>query len=82
MLTIYTTGPECYKCNLTKGRFEKAGVAFTEVLLSDAPDAAAGFRDQGHTSAPVVTDELTNTMWSDFRPDRIRAALVARGVNP
>lgn len=82
MITIYTTGPDCYKCKLTKDRFEKAGVEHTEVLLSDFPSTAEMFRNKGHASAPVVVDELTGDEWSDFRPDRIRAALVARGINP
>ncbi|AXQ53082.1 NrdH-like glutaredoxin [Mycobacterium phage Rando14] len=82
MITIYTTGPECHKCNLTKSRFEKAGVSYAEVRLDEVDESVtAGFVAAGHTSAPVVVDELTET-WSDFRPDKIRAAIVARGVNP
>ncbi|AHZ95622.1 NrdH-like glutaredoxin [Mycobacterium phage OkiRoe] len=82
MITIYTTGPECHKCSLTKSRFVKAGVAHTEVRLDEVDEnVTAAFIAAGHTSAPVVVDDLTET-WSDFRPDKIRAALVARGINP
>ncbi|AJK27387.1 NrdH [Mycobacterium phage Kratio] len=82
MITIYTTGPECYKCKLTKDRFEKAGVAVNEIQLDQVDKSVtAQFMAAGHTSAPVVVDELTET-WSDMRPDKIRAALVARGINP
>ncbi|ADL71155.1 NrdH-like glutaredoxin [Mycobacterium phage Angelica] len=79
MLTIYTTGPECYKCNLTKDRFDRAGVAYTEVRLDQADEAVtAKFVAAGHAHAPVVVDELTNVMWSDFRHDMIKAAIKAR----
>lgn len=83
MLTIYTTGPDCHKCKLTKDRFEKAGVPFTEVRLDEvAENVTATLIASGHSVAPVVVDELTGDTWSDFRPDRIRAAIVTRGVNP
>ncbi|AIM50397.1 NrdH-like glutaredoxin [Mycobacterium phage Omnicron] len=82
MLTIYTTGPDCHKCKLTKDRFDKAGVAVTEVQLDQVDEnVTAAFIAAGHTSAPVVVDDLTET-WSDFRPDKIRAAIAARGINP
>ncbi|ALF01434.1 NrdH-like glutaredoxin [Mycobacterium phage LilPharaoh] len=78
MITIYTTGPECRKCWLTKQRLEKAGVECADVLLEDVPDKAAEFRAAGHLMAPVVVDELTGAMWSDFRVDEIKAAIKAR----
>ncbi|AOZ61398.1 NrdH-like glutaredoxin [Mycobacterium phage DrHayes] len=79
MLTIYTTGPECYKCKLTKDAFDKAGVAYAEVRLDQADESvAAKFIAAGHAHAPVVVDEHTNTMWSDFRRDMITAAIKAR----
>ncbi|AOT25083.1 hypothetical protein PBI_TREYKAY_68 [Mycobacterium phage TreyKay] len=79
MLTIYTTGPECYKCKLTKDAFDKAGVDYTEVNLAEVDEAVtAKFVAAGHAHAPVVVDELTNAMWSDFRRDLIKAAIKAR----
>ncbi|AIW03054.1 NrdH-like glutaredoxin [Mycobacterium phage Stinson] len=79
MLTIYTTGPECYKCKLTKDAFDKAGVAYTEVRLDQADESvAAKFIAAGHAHAPVVVDALTDVMWSDFRRDMIKAAIKAR----
>ncbi|QFP94852.1 NrdH-like glutaredoxin [Mycobacterium phage Marshawn] len=78
MITVYTTGPQCHKCNLTKRALTKGGVEFTEVRLDQDEAAAARFRDLGHTTAPVVVDTLTDATWSDFRGDRIRAAIEAR----
>ncbi len=78
MLTIYTTGPQCHKCNLTKRAFAAKGVEFTEVRLDREPETAAAFREAGHMIAPVVHDKLTGDTWSDFRRDRINAAIEAR----
>ncbi|APD18229.1 NrdH-like glutaredoxin [Mycobacterium phage Hammy] len=79
MLTVYTTGPQCHKCNLTKRQFDKAGVEYVEVRLDEAPeDVAAAFIAAGHSVAPVVVDKLTNATWSDFRGDLIKAAIEAR----
>ncbi|ASM62568.1 NrdH-like glutaredoxin [Mycobacterium phage AlleyCat] len=82
MITIYTTGPKCYKCNLTKGALDKVGVPYFEVRLDENPELAAEFRAAGKGMAPIVEDALTGDEWFDFRPDRIRAAIVARGINP
>ncbi|ASR85077.1 NrdH-like glutaredoxin [Mycobacterium phage PhelpsODU] len=79
MLTVYTTGPQCSKCSLTKRAFDKAGVEYAEVRLDESPETAAAFRDAGHTVAPVVHDGLTGETWSDFRRDLIKAAIKARG---
>lgn len=69
-VTVFTTGPACHKCNLTKSALAKAGVAYTEVLLADDPVAHAAFQAKGYLTAPVVvTDEEE---WFDFRIDKIR----------
>ncbi|AHY26892.1 NrdH-like glutaredoxin [Mycobacterium phage ZoeJ] len=80
MITIYTTGPECHKCNLTKRAFDKAGVEYTEVRIDQDPERAERLKTLGHTTAPVVRDTLTNTTWSDFRGDLIKAAIKARAA--
>lgn len=72
-VTIYTTGPACYKCNLTKDRFRKAGIAFEEILLADDPEAHARFKDEGRLVAPIVVTD-TDT-WNDFRIDKIRETI-------
>ncbi|ARQ95508.1 glutaredoxin [Mycobacterium phage Shandong1] len=78
MLTVYTTGPQCMKCNLTKRAFDAKGVIYREVRLDREPETAAAFREHGHMVAPVVHDELTGETWSDFRRDMIKAAIEAR----
>ncbi|QNJ58286.1 NrdH-like glutaredoxin [Mycobacterium phage Ellie] len=79
MITVYTTGPTCHKCTLTKRALTKGGVEFDEVRLDQADESvAAAFIAAGHTVAPVVVDKLTDTMWSDFRGDMIKASIEAR----
>ncbi|AKF15246.1 hypothetical protein SEA_SHEDLOCKHOLMES_69 [Mycobacterium phage ShedlockHolmes] len=79
MITIYTTGPACMKCNLTKRAFDDKGVTYTEVRLDESPEAlTAEFVAAGHQVAPIVHDSLTGDLWSDFRRDRIKAAIEAR----
>lgn len=77
-VTIYTTGPACNKCNLTKKALTKAGVLFTEILLSDDPDAKARFDAKGYTMAPIVVTD--DDEWSDFRIDKINGLIKAHAA--
>ena len=79
-LTIFTTGPDCHKCILTKAMFNRAGVFYTDVRLDDPVNAgvAADFIAAGHGVAPVVVDRIVNETWSDFRRDKIKASIKAR----
>lgn len=69
-VTVYTTGPACHKCNLTKSALRKGGVEFTEVSLADDAEAADRFREKGYLVAPVVVTDADE--WFDFRIDKIR----------
>lgn len=77
-ITVYTTGPTCVKCNLTKDALTKAGVEFVEVRLDQEPEIAAQLRKEGHAQAPFVRDTLTGDQWSDFRRDRLASSVNAR----
>lgn len=72
-VSVYTTGPECMRCVLTKRVLEGRGVRFVEVDIR-SNDAAREYvvDDLGYTEAPVVvvTDE---DHWSGFRPDKLHA---------
>ncbi len=83
-ITVYTTGPSCAKCSLTKKALDAAGITYEEVRLDLDPAAAAAIKAEvlgaadGRLVAPVVRDGLTGDLWSDFRRDRIAAAVDAR----
>lgn len=72
-VSVYTTGPECIRCVLTKRVLAEKGVRFLEVDIRNN-DAAREYvvDDLGYTEAPVVvvTDE---DHWSGFRPDKLNA---------
>ena len=70
-ITVYTTGPSCGRCTLTKNVLTSKGIEFDEVNIRDNEDARTYVVEElGYTEAPVVvvTDE---DHWSGFRPDHI-----------
>lgn len=70
-ITVYTTGPACARCTLTKNVLTTKGIDFVEVNIRENEDARSYVVDElGYTEAPVVvvTDE---DHWSGFRPDHI-----------
>lgn len=75
-VTVYTTGPSCQACRMTKKRLTDRGIAFTEVLFDDEPEStleAATYL--GFTTAPVVcvSTSVGEVSWDGYRPDRIDA---------
>lgn len=73
-VTVYTTGPSCMRCTMTKTALAKKGVDFVEVDIREN-DAARQYvtEDLGYTSAPVVVveDGTGEDHWCEFRPDQI-----------
>ncbi|MGC5225312.1 glutaredoxin domain-containing protein [Micromonospora sp. DT81.3] len=70
-IKVYTTGPSCARCTLTKKVLTSKGIEFVEVNIRDNEDARSYVvEDLGYSEAPVVvvTDE---DHWSGFRPDQI-----------
>jgi glutaredoxin-like protein NrdH len=67
-ITVYTT-PACVQCAATKRQFEKRGIIFDAIDLTQHPDLAEQFKQQGLTSAPIVV--AGDRTWSGFRLDRI-----------
>ena len=74
-VTLYTTGPACVQCRLTRRRLDEAGIRYSEIDLSMEVNAAARdyvTEDLGYSQAPiVVVDDEPEHHWSGFRPDRI-----------
>jgi glutaredoxin-like protein NrdH len=77
-IVVYTTGPACIRCTMTKKVLTQKGVPFTEVDIREN-SAARDYvvEDLGYTEAPVVvvTDE---DHWSGFRPDQIDRLITNR----
>lgn len=77
-ITVYTTGPTCVQCTMTKRALDAAGVPFEEVNVREHAAAMAYISDElGYAQAPVVVvDEHDH--WAGFQPDQI-ARIAARG---
>lgn len=74
-ITVYTTGPTCHKCTLTKRVLTKAGLPFTEVDAREAEE----LKSRAFKTAPVVHvvhDDGSEEWWDDFRDDRLKALAV------
>lgn len=69
-VTVYTT-PNCPQCMTTKRFMDKKGIRYEEVALQDNPEKLNEFRDQGYTSAPIVTTDIK--IWSGFRFEKIES---------
>ncbi len=69
-VTVYTT-PNCVQCNMTKRQFDKLGVEYSVVDLSENPLKAEEFKQKGYLAAPIVTTD-TKT-WAGFKPAKINS---------
>lgn len=75
-VTVFSTGPGCHKCLVTKTHLRKRGIEFEEVRMDQNPDWIDKMKALGHETAPVVLvgDE---DVWSDYSGESIDA--LARG---
>lgn len=75
-VTVYTTGPGCQSCKLTKMHLNRRGIPYTEVRIDTDDTAAAKINQLGFTgtSAPVVTVGEDQS-WNGYRPDKIDGLL-------
>ena len=71
-VTVYST-PNCMQCKQTKTMFDRAGVVYDSIDLTQHPELADQFREAGHTQAPIVI--AGETTWSGFRHSRITALI-------
>ncbi len=80
-VTVYSTGPSCMQCTMTKHALDAKGVAYFEVNLRENAAAMAYVQDElGYSSAPVVVveDGTGDDHWTGFRPDQVdRVATLA-----
>lgn len=68
-ITIYTT-PNCMGCAATKRQFDKMGIDYLVIDLSERPDLVENFKAQGLAQAPIV--QTSTDTWSGMRPDKIK----------
>lgn len=67
-VTVYST-PNCMQCKMTYREFDKRGIPYSVVDLSEDAEAMERMRSLGHRHAPIV--EVGEDVWTGFRPDLI-----------
>jgi glutaredoxin-like protein NrdH len=68
-ITVYAK-PHCPQCDATKRQFNKLGVEYNVVDLSQNEEALDKFIAMGYQQAPIVV--AGEDTWSGFRPDMIK----------
>jgi glutaredoxin-like protein NrdH len=64
-VTVFTTGPGCHLCLVTKKHLTGRGVEFEEVRIDQNPGLADRLRMMGYATAPVVlVDE--DDVWQGY----------------
>ena len=71
-ITVFTTGPACHLCRVTKMHLTKRGIVFEEVRMDESPELADMVRSLGFTTAPVVLVG-DDDVWDGYRADAIDA---------
>lgn len=71
-VTVFTTGPGCHLCLVTKTHLKKRGVVFEEVRIDQNPDLADRLRTLGYLTAPVVLVG-EDDVWQGYSGDSIDA---------
>jgi len=71
-VTVFTTGPSCQMCRVTKVHMAKRGIDFEEVRLDEHPGLAEKVRELGFTTVPVVLVD-DEDVWGGYSSDRIDA---------
>lgn len=69
LATVYSK-PNCPACDATKRQFDKRGVAYEAVDITQDEAAFQLVRDLGHQQVPVVVAGTDH--WSGFRPEKIK----------
>ena len=79
VVTVYTAGPSCQACAMTKRHLDRRGIPFTEVPIDGDEHIIEAINELGFTTAPVVCASTPGgeLSWDGYRPDRIDALAAA-----
>lgn len=72
MVTVFSTGPSCHRCLITKKHLERRGVPYVEVRidLEENSQWAERLKEMGFTQAPVVQVD-DDDVWEGYSADSI-----------
>ena len=75
IVTVYSKD-NCVQCDRTKAWLNKNDVPFDEVDLITNPTTLEAFKEEGFSSAPIVTvktsDPDVEFIWAGFIPDNLK----------
>jgi glutaredoxin-like protein NrdH len=76
-VTVYTSGPSCAACTMTKRHLTRRGIPFTEVAIDSDEGITAAAIELDLRTAPIVCASTAagEEFWDGYRPDRIDALL-------
>lgn len=69
-VTVFTTGPGCHLCFVTKKHLTKRGVEFEEYRIDQNPAMADRLKGMGYLTAPVVLVG-EDDVWQGYSGDSI-----------
>lgn len=69
-ITVYSK-PRCVQCDATYRAFDKLGVTYTVIDVTQDQDSLEFILSLGYQQAPVVV--AGETHWSGYRPDQVKA---------
>ncbi|CQJ61329.1 glutaredoxin-like protein [Yersinia intermedia] len=75
MIIIIYSKPDCVQCNATYRAFDKQGIAYQIIDLTEDLQALNHVKSLGYQQVPVII--AGNEHWSGFRPDKINALVQA-----
>ena len=73
-MPIIYSKPNCQQCKMTKAQFDKQGIEYEVIDISEDHDARDYVIGLGHLEAPVVV--VGDRSWSGYRPANIQALKV------
>ncbi|HDL7142812.1 TPA: glutaredoxin-like protein NrdH [Yersinia enterocolitica] len=71
MSIIIYSKPDCVQCNATYRAFDKQGITYQVIDLTEDSQALNHVKSLGYQQAPVII--TGDDHWSGFRPDKISA---------
>lgn len=74
-VTVYSK-PGCPPCNATKKALKGHSIPFTEIDITQDPDALNHIISLGFNAAPVVI--VGDQSWSGYRSERIKELAISR----
>ena len=71
MSIIIYSEPDCVQCNATYRAFDKQGITYQVIDLTEDSQALNHVKSLGYQQVPVII--TGDDHWSGFRPDKISA---------